>query len=103
MTICGCLCGEVDSYNVTLPSWMVWSDHPIRLQYDVVMDLGEGSFAQVRHSFATYHVRMEMHDLLVHQVVLGRQKDNHAKFAALKVVFLGNPELEADHLSIMRK
>ncbi|KAL3139723.1 hypothetical protein ABBQ38_004029 [Trebouxia sp. C0009 RCD-2024] len=60
---------------------MVWSDHPIRQQYDVVMDLGEGSFAQV---------------------VLGRQKDNHAKFAALKVVFLGNPELEADHLSIMR-
>ncbi|KAL3154387.1 hypothetical protein ABBQ32_013863 [Trebouxia sp. C0010 RCD-2024] len=81
MTICGCLCGEGDAYDLTLPSWMVWSDHPIRQQYDVVMDLGEGSFAQV---------------------VLGRQKDNHAKFAALKVVFLGNPELEADHLSIMR-
>ena len=38
-----------------------------------------------------------------HQVVLGRQKDNHQKFAALKVVFLGNPELDADHLDIMRK
>jgi len=36
-------------------------------------------------------------------VVLGRQKDNHEKFAALKVVFLGNPELEAEHLAIMRK
>lgn len=47
MTICGCLCGEVDAYDVMLPSWMVWSDHPIRQQYDVVMDLGEGSFAQV--------------------------------------------------------
>ena len=46
---------------------------------------------------------MEVHDLLANQVVLGRQKGNHAKFAALKVVFLGNPELEADHLSIMRK
>jgi hypothetical protein len=25
----------------TLQDWMVWDKHPIRKQYDVVMDLGE--------------------------------------------------------------
>ncbi|KAL0031709.1 hypothetical protein WJX79_002351 [Trebouxia sp. C0005] len=82
MGICGCLCGDADAYDLSIPDWMVWSDHPVRKQFDVVMDLGEGSFAQA---------------------MLGRQKDNHQKFAALKVVFLGNPELDADHLGIMRK
>ncbi len=47
MGICGCLCGDPDAYNLSLPDWMVWSDHPVRQQFDVVMDLGEGSFAQV--------------------------------------------------------
>lgn len=37
------------------------------------------------------------------QVVLGRHKQDHAKFAALKVVFLKNPELDEEHLEIMRK
>lgn len=84
---------------------MVWSDHPVRKQYDVVMDLGEGSFAQVSWCAAASnrgaYDRKEI--ICALQVVLGRQKDNHAKFAALKVVFLGNPDLEADHLDIMRK
>ena len=37
------------------------------------------------------------------QVVLGRHKQDHNKFAALKVVFLRNPELDEEHLDIMRK
>lgn len=41
------MCGDADAYDLALPNWMVWSDHPVRQQFDVVMDLGEGSFAQV--------------------------------------------------------
>ena len=52
MGVCGCLCGDADAYDLSLPGWMVWSDHPVRQQYDVVMDLGEGAFAQVS-SFST--------------------------------------------------
>ena len=105
MGFCGCLCGDADAYNMALPDWMVWSDHPIRQQFDVVMDLGEGSFAQVRLllvllSCLNGGFRM---NFFCKQVVLGRRKDNHNKFAALKVVFLGNPELEADHLAIMKQ
>ncbi len=47
MGVCGCLCGDADAYDLSMPDWMVWSDHPVRKQFDVVMDLGEGSFAQV--------------------------------------------------------
>lgn len=48
MGVCGCLCGDAEAYDHALPGWMVWSDHPVRQQFDVVMDLGEGSFAQVQ-------------------------------------------------------
>ena len=30
-----------------MEGWQIWTDHPIREQYEVVMDLGEGGFAQV--------------------------------------------------------
>lgn len=30
-----------------MEGWQIWTDHPIREQYEVVMDLGEGAFAQV--------------------------------------------------------
>ena len=27
--------------------WQRWGDHPVRKEYDVIMDLGEGAFSQV--------------------------------------------------------
>ena len=30
-----------------MEGWQIWTDHPIREQYEVIMDLGEGGFAQV--------------------------------------------------------
>lgn len=49
-------------------------------------------------------ISKNFHQLIVLvQVVLGRHKQDHAKFAALKVVFLRNPELDEEHLEIMRK
>ena len=27
--------------------WQRWGDHPVRKDYDVIMDLGEGAFSQV--------------------------------------------------------
>ena len=109
MGICGCLCGDADAYDLSMPDWMVWSDHPVRKQFDVVMDLGEGSFAKVTLrivSICSESIQVKCSyqpRFASHQVVLGRQKDNHQKFAALKVVFLGNPELDADHLEIIRQ
>ena len=38
-----CVIGDVQS-----PDWMRWEDHPVRKEYDIVMDLGEGAFSQVR-------------------------------------------------------
>ncbi len=28
--------------------WQRWGDHPVRKEYDVIMDLGEGAFSQVK-------------------------------------------------------
>jgi len=29
------------------PEWQQWADHPVRKDYDIIMDLGEGAFSQV--------------------------------------------------------
>ena len=60
MGVCGCLCGDADAYDMSMPAWMVWSDHPVRQQFDVVMDLGEGSFAQVSQ-FILQHQSANIH------------------------------------------
>ncbi len=38
----------VISGDANLPDWQQWSDHPVRKEYDVLMDLGEGAFSQVQ-------------------------------------------------------
>ena len=32
--------------------WQRWGDHPVRKEYDVIMDLGEGAFSQA----STIHI-----------------------------------------------
>jgi len=60
---------------------MIWDRHPIRRSYEVVMDLGEGAFSSV---------------------VLARHKVTK-KLAALKVVYLLSPDMDDEHLSVMRR
>lgn len=43
----GCL---VFSGEGNLPDWQTWTDHPVRKEYDIIMDLGEGAFSQVSPS-----------------------------------------------------
>lgn len=31
--------------------WQRWGDHPVRKDYDIIMDLGEGAFSQVSAAF----------------------------------------------------
>lgn len=38
----------VISGDANLPEWQQWSDHPVRKEYDILMDLGEGAFSQVQ-------------------------------------------------------
>ncbi len=33
--------------DMSSPDWMRWDDHPVRQDYNVIMDLGEGAFSQV--------------------------------------------------------
>jgi hypothetical protein len=57
-----------------IPAYQKWENHPARLEWEPIKDLGAGSFSQV---------------------VLARHIPTGA-LAALKVVFLNNPELDAD-------
>ncbi|CAL8466722.1 g6258 [Coccomyxa elongata] len=74
----------VISGDANLPEWQQWSDHPVRKEYDVLMDLGEGAFSQV---------------------VLGQSKKDQSVYVALKVVYLRSPEMleDPEHLAIMRR
>lgn len=38
----------VISGDSNAPEWQQWADHPVRKDYDILMDLGEGAFSQVR-------------------------------------------------------
>ena len=49
--------------DVNTQEWARWADHPVRKDYDVVMDLGEGAFSLVQHLLghpqsvvANYHI-----------------------------------------------
>lgn len=37
----------VISGEANVPEWQQWADHPVRKEYDFIMDLGEGAFSQV--------------------------------------------------------
>ena len=71
MGLFDCCTLSADSFA---PSHQQWDDHPSRLIYEPLQDLGTGAFSQV---------------------VLARHRSTGA-LAALKVVFLDNPELDAD-------
>lgn len=57
-----------------VPAYQKWEDHPIRKEWEPLQDLGSGAFSQV---------------------VLARNRLTGA-FAALKVVFLDNPNLDPE-------
>lgn len=43
----GCLSCCVIQGGQYEQDWQRWGDHPVRKEYDVIMDLGEGAFSQV--------------------------------------------------------
>lgn len=57
-----------------VPAYQQWEDHPIRKEWEPLQDLGSGAFSQV---------------------VLARNRVTRA-FAALKIVFLDNPNLDPE-------
>lgn len=112
--------------SATLQDWMVWDKHPIRKQYDVVMDLGAvpccsrrtsheripaGMNANARGSWNSLRSAADP-DVDVFsphtgegafsQVVLARHKKTK-KLVGLKVVYLQSPEMDEEHLAITRR
>lgn len=73
MGFCGC------GADALLPSPKDWQDHPIRHSYELLKDLGAGSFSQV---------------------VLAQHKKTR-ELVALKVCFLDGPEVDAGHVEAM--
>jgi hypothetical protein len=41
--------------------WQRWGDHPVRKDYDIIMDLGEGAFSQVRAAFFNCSTQSKIH------------------------------------------
>lgn len=72
-----CFCSADDF----IPDYMRWDQHPAHAQWEVVKDLGQGSFSQV---------------------VLARHRVS-GELAALKVVFLRNPEADAECLAVLER
>ncbi|KAK9794940.1 hypothetical protein WJX73_003198 [Symbiochloris irregularis] len=75
-------CSGRGAFNVNTQEWARWGSHPLRKDYDVVMDLGEGAFSLV---------------------VLAKHKTIPGKLMALKVVYLQSPDMlaEPEHRDIM--
>lgn len=69
--------------QVNEPSWTRWGDHPVRADYEVLQDLGEGAFSLV---------------------ALCRRKSD-GKLMALKIVYLQSPDMlaEPEHCEIMQR
>ena len=38
--------------HVNTQEWAIWADHPVRQDYDVIMDLGEGAFSLASGRFS---------------------------------------------------
>ncbi len=71
MGLASCCTIQADQF---IPAYQRWENHPARQEWEPIKDLGSGSFSQV---------------------VLARHITNGA-LAALKVVFLNNPELDPE-------
>ena len=100
--------------DLMTPDWQRWDDHPARKQWEVLKDLGHGSFAEVRRA-----VRGVQHPpaqtppgppplppapiprlpARPPQVVLARNRQT-GELAALKVVHLDSPAVDAEHCEV---
>jgi serine/threonine protein kinase len=73
-----CCLVSADDYG---PAYMRWEDHPSRVDWEVLQDLGAGAFSQV---------------------VLARHRRS-GRLAALKAVYLDSPDMDAPTAAMLRQ
>jgi len=89
--------------------WQDWTHHRARQFYHIGCTLGKGAFSEVRarRRYVTRSAKPPTRPgsgvsaLSPSQVVSARRRDT-GKPVALKVVFLGNPKLHKEHVSVLR-